>query len=424
VAPVRGTRVDREAEGETLLYCLGFGSQAARASRLRQLSDHDWDDVVEQSAKQGIAALLYHRSNTVNVGVNVPTRVTQRLHGIAVGSALKGLRLYQELSQILGVLHDEGIPVIVLKGAYLAEVVYRNVALRSMGDIDLMVRKGDLSRVEAKLLAMGYAQRMQWHIDVDYATHHHLHPLTRAEGVPIEIHWTIERPTNPFTIDIDGLWRRARPARIAGADVLVLCPEDLLLHLCLHTAFDHRFLLGLRACWDIFEIIQHHGPDIDWKQVQDRAREWGIAKYVHLTLQLAKELLGAAVPVQALAALKPNGFQPRLIAWASAEIFAEQTPTIPVSPRLAEMWGARGIREKALLLMKSAFPSPRAMGRMYPAAGDSKWVYLYYPLRWRDLLLQYRGSGWQLIRRNEEAMSLIEREHERAALMDWLKSVD
>ena len=130
------------------------------------------------------------------------------------------------------------------------------------------------------------------------------------------------------------------------------------------------------------------------------------------------------MPVEVLAPLKPNGFHPRLIAWANAEIFAGHTAPAPVSPRLAEMWGARRLREKASLLMKSAFPSPKAMGRMYPAARDSKWIYLYYPVRWRDLLLQYRRSGWQLIRRNEEAMVLVQQEHERAALMEWLKSVE
>jgi hypothetical protein len=206
--------------------------------------------------------------------------------------------------------------------------------------------------------------------------------------------------------------------------VLVLSPEDLLLHLCLHTSFDHKFLLGLRACWDILETLQHHRSDIDWEQVERRAREWGVGKYVYLTLHVAKELVGAAVSVEALASLKPRGFHPRLIRWAIAEILASRTAAVSVSPRLAQMSETTRVREKASLLVKSAFPSPKAMGRMYPGPGDSKWVYFYYPVRWRDLLMRYRRSAWQLVRRDEEVMALVERERERTALMDWLKSVE
>jgi hypothetical protein len=322
------------------------------------------------------------------------------------------------------VLRSEGIAVIVLKGAYLAEVVYGDVALRSMSDVDLMVRQRDLARVEARLFEMGYAQRENPEADMDYAAHHHLHPLTKPGGVPIEIHWTIERPTEPFTIDVEGLWERARPATIAGVEVLALAPEDLLLHLCLHTAFNHQFLLGLRSCWDILETIRHHGNDIDWEQVQRRARQWGVAKYAYLTLRLAKELLGAGVPASTLTALRPDGFDPRLYAWASAEILAGRTAAVSVSPRFAQMWGTMRAREKAALLVRSAFPSPSAMGRMYAAGGGPHWVYLYYPVRWRDLLRQYGRSAWQRVRRDEAAVALVQRAHERAALMDWLKVVE
>jgi hypothetical protein len=31
-----------------------------------------------------------------------------------------------------------------------------------------------------------------------------------------------------------GIWEIARKTRIAGVDTLVLCPEDFLIHLCLH----------------------------------------------------------------------------------------------------------------------------------------------------------------------------------------------
>jgi len=409
--------MDREPAGEVLLHCLGVGTGDRRAP----LSDREWDDAVQESARQGITPLLYRRVQAPGRRADVPPRVARRLRELAIGSAVKSLRLYRELAEVLGALRREGIDVIVLKGAYLAEIVYGDIALRPMTDVDLLVRKRDLARVEAKLFAMGYAQRRQPHRDEDYSTCQHLHPLTKAGGPPIEIHWTIESPTEPFAIDVEGLWGRARPATVAGVDVLALSPEDLLLHLCLHTAFHHRLALGLRGCWDILETIRHCGNAIDWEQVQRRARRWGVEKYVYLMLHLAKELLGAAVPAQALAGVEPSGLEPRLVALARAEILG-QTAAISVSARFAQMWGSSRIRGKASLAVKTVFPAKKSLGRMYPACRDPRWLYLYYPVRWRDLLRNYGRSAWRMARRDEKVTALVQREHERAILMDWLKS--
>jgi hypothetical protein len=38
------------------------------------------------------------------------------------------MHLYHELGKVLGLLRDENIPVIVLKGVHLAELVYGNIA--------------------------------------------------------------------------------------------------------------------------------------------------------------------------------------------------------------------------------------------------------------------------------------------------------
>jgi hypothetical protein len=378
--------------------------------------------VVQESVRQGITPLLYHRLQKSNPSADVPMRVTERLRELSVDSALQSLRLHQELSEVLRGLRSEGIPVIVLKGAYLAQIVYGDIALRSMRDVDVMVRKCDLSRAEAKLFAMGHSQLEHSHMERDYAGCQHLHPLIRPGGFPIEIHWTIESPTEPFEIDVDGLWERARPAVIAGVEVLVLSPEDLLLHLCLHTSFHHQFVQGLRSCWDILKTVGHYGPQIDWEQVRHRSRQWGVEKYVYLTLYLVRELFGAAVPVQVLASLKPNHFEPRLIALARQEILTGPTPTATVSPTFARMWGTMRVREKASLLAKTVFPSRKAMGRTYPEARDSRWSYRYYPVRWKDLLLKYGRSVWRLIRRDVAVAALVQREQERAILMDWLKS--
>jgi hypothetical protein len=222
-------------------------------------------------------------------------------------------------------------------------------------------------------------------------------------------------------IPVEDLLRRARPT-IAGGGTLGLCSEDLLLHLCLHVSLGHQFGLGLRPFCDISETIRSYGDEIDWTQVRHRACQWAARKYVYLTLRLARDLVDAAVPEELLDALRPEGFDPQVIAWARAQIFADkrQIPSMPSN--LAQLGAPKRLREKAALVLRSAFPSPGVMAQTYPAPPDSKRIYLYYPVRWRDLLRRYGRSAWRLLHRDEAMMVLAERELQKTALMEWLAS--
>ena len=112
--------------------------------------------------------LLFRRVQAASQSAAVPIEATRRLRQLAVMSAAKSLRLYRQLTEVLGVLGGAGIDVIVLKGAYLAQAIYKDLALRPMADVDLLVRKADLERTEAILAAMGYVPFHGPHRDEDF----------------------------------------------------------------------------------------------------------------------------------------------------------------------------------------------------------------------------------------------------------------
>jgi hypothetical protein len=221
-------------------------------------------------------------------------------------------------------------------------------------------------------------------------------------------------------VDIDGIWQRAVPVRITGGEALALSPEDLLLHLCLHTSFDHQFRLGLRACWDILEVVRRYGDAIDWDVLVQRAQRWGLARYVYVTLRLVRELLGADIPTTRIAALAPPDFAPEILAWAQTCVFTAESDAASVSPSMAELWTSRRLGAKLTVLRHSFYPSRMAMGRIYRLSPDSTRIYLYYPLRWVDLLLRYGRHAWGLWRGDHRVHDELRAVSERAALREWL----
>lgn len=409
--------MDHGIEVELLLSCL---RPCASTDKLTRLLEQDWDRVMRQAARHGVIPLFYQRLKDLSWGAAVPTSVMARLRENALQNALRNLLLHRELSTVLKAYEHDGIPVIVLKGAYLAEVVYADRALRTMLDMDLLVRATDLPRAETRLLEMGYSRLEQPDCEVNYATHHHSQPFVKPGGVKIELHRAIGHTTGAFNIAVDGLWERATPVAIGGVEALTLAPEDLLLHLCLHASFDHKFLFGLRPFCDLSAVIRHHRDHIDWEQVQYRARQWGVGKHIYLTLYLARELLDADVPGETLDTLKPEGFDLEVFVWARAAIFADDMPAL--SPSFTRFWRSKRFREKLALFFKVVLPSAGALARMYHLPPGSRGIYLYYPVRWRDLLRHYGRSTWRMLWGDKEALALGNNEHQRMALREWLRS--
>ena len=415
--------VQRKTAIKLLLTCLGRKTGEMNAARLDRLSPAVWEEMVQLLVWHDLASLFYYRLKTLALDITVPSSVEQQLRELYHGSAIKSVHLHRELARVLQGLKRADIPVITLKGAFLAQAVYRHTTMRPMIDVDLLVRQTDLAKAEKKLLGMGYGPPERLSIEEQCAQSHHLTEFTKPGAPPVEVHWTLSHPTlRPFKVDVDGLWQRARPAVIAGVNVLALSPEDLILYLCLHVSFHHNFHLGLKPFCDIDETIWHYRDEMDWERVQLYARRWGIDKYVYLTLHLVRELLGASVPDEVLGTLNPGDLNSQVVAGAMEQIFADRDDPPPLSPNIARLWEAKRLQDKTSLFLKSIFPSSEIMARTYSIPPDSPRIWLYYPVRLKDLVLRHGRTAWRLLRRDAETVALTERENRGIALKDWMAS--
>ncbi|MHB8910465.1 MAG: nucleotidyltransferase domain-containing protein [Syntrophales bacterium] len=412
-------RMNQTQIDELLLYYLRASPDKIGDGKVKPLSEVDWEDLLQQSDKQAISPLLYHRLCTLYSDTPVSANVRGKLRQAYLENAARNLGLYQNLGTVLTILRRDRIPVIVLKGAHLAAHIYGNLTLRSMGDVDLLVHQDDVMKVEAALLGIGYIPHDHSRI-MGRDNRHFAYRLSKST-MWLEIHWTLLPSAFSFNIDMDGQWERARAATIAGVDAAVLSPEDLLLHLCLH-ACEQGFRPGLRSLCDICWTLQHHRSDMDWEAMRCRSRQWGIVNCVYLTLRLTRELLGGALPDGWLEVLRPDDFQERFMAVAKEQIFSTRPGSggaPPLPPYIAQFWGSRRLPEKAALLLKETFIPREAMARMYPAPADSLRIYFYYAKRIRDLLRFHGHHVWRLLR-DEEGIRASAKD--LALFTDWLMS--
>jgi Uncharacterised nucleotidyltransferase len=385
-----------------------------------------WACLTPRACAHGLAPLVYHTVQQIGLTEALPAAVREEWQRVAYATALTHTLFSQALHGVLRALQDLGVAVIVLKGAALAETVYPNGALRPRRDTDLLVRAEDLARVETTLEALGYELTVGPHSKAWWREEHYhwtfRQPNPPPFDVPLEVHWHVERPRRPFSIDLEGLWQRARPATIAGVNSHILAPEDGLLYLCLHACHHAgappqkgRVNFRLLSFCDMAAVIRHAAPFLDWAALERRAQQWGITPYVYLPLQLARELVGATVPASVLTAMEPKGFEARLLGWARDEVL-EDPGTSPLFADLLRLWEGHGLKDWAAVV--GNLWSPAVMARTSGIPPTARTRAGAYAVRFKDLVVRYGPVLWRLIRQDPTLSAQAERKTQLAA---WLR---
>ena len=379
------------------------------------------DSVLESlgvtALKWGVAPLLYCGLRRFDLDPLTLARFRD-LGREYLHSAGQNSLLFSALKEVLRALQSASVPVIVLKGAALAETVYPNRSARPMGDIDLMVRESDLQRAHSALLSVGYTSLTQLTVEAQARISHHLYPLVNANRMAVELHWTLVRPDRPFRPDLDGLWERAQPTEIASVPVWVLSPEDLLLHLSLQVSQD-RFAGTLRSLCDIDHAAHCYRNEINWRTVRQRAVTWSAQHSAYLSLRLASELLGTAVPDEILDELQPGDFDRRLLAWATDRLLVRLDGPWGLGPRFMRVLRTESYRQKMRSLLRMAFPSREVVAEPYGISPDSRTVYLYYVIRLRDEFSRSSQTVRRLLTRESGATEAASQDK---LLAEWLES--
>ena len=371
-----------------------FACLAGRVEGLAGLSPAAWRELLASSEAHQVQPLLAQRvlSAVLSSGADVPDEIRTTLLAIERDTVERNMRRHRDFATAIRAL--AGKPVIVLKGMHLLSQIYESLAARSMIDIDLLVRTGDLRSSAVALESAGYSALQPYRISDEAKPFfmHHLPPFTMDGGTTIELHWHVAMPApNSEGIDVAGMWERAVPARIAGVDVQVLSPEDLLLHLCIHATYGHRCQVSARASCDIAAVIQR--TEIDWPRFVERAVRWRVATGTYIALRLTRELLETPVPANVLAALEPENFDESLLTAALREP-AEDPPIGVANYRMK-----RGALRKIAFVKDRVFVPREVIADDYNLRRSSLRVYAWYAVRAKDLLKRY----WRGVLRGHES---------------------
>jgi hypothetical protein len=300
-----GTSTTLDAEWSFLLTACSELPREEKTARLRALSRAPvrWKLLFDLADHHRTQPLLYR--GLAGVEDAVPPAEMSALKQLYQTNLHKALFLSRELIRIVDHLSALGIDTMPHKGLALAEAAYGDIALRQVGDIDVLIGPQDLPRARAAVRELSYTPHLVFSEAEEraYLKSGYECAFDGAAGPNLlELQWAIQPRFYAMDFDMGGLFQRAATITVAGHAMKTPSSEDLLLVLSAHAA---KHVWG-RLIWlcDIARIMSF--PSLDWGWIGSQARLLGIVRILRVTMLLANRLLDVAIPPAAQANLRED----------------------------------------------------------------------------------------------------------------------
>lgn len=269
----------------------------------REEAPEQWDELCRRVEQQRLAGFL---ATAIDDGA-WPANTEQAEHAVELhtAAAVTSLRLERQLLEVAGLFDTAGISYRVLKGAAHAHLLYENPAVRSFGDLDLLVPSEQVGEAIEILTGRGGVRRFAEPRPGFDRRFSKGASIRMPNGLDIDLHRTFVAGPFGFSIDLRRLFDRSEHFVLAGRTLPALALEERLVNACYHAVLSHRppRLVALR---DVAQMAGDQGLDTD--VVLELARAWRAESVVaHAVTSSCRTLrLTAATPL----ALWAEGYSP------------------------------------------------------------------------------------------------------------------
>lgn len=354
--------------------------------------------VLARTNKHLVMPLVLSRLMKYPLPERIGSRIASSARQAVLETALRNQLLKKEHARIRQILEKHGIEYILMKGLSLDFT-----GMRTMGDLDILVRERDLLHADKLVPAAGFeyvgdilnpllkdnekkdiAKQLDWNNQFQY--------YNRQNRILLELHTNLFERSRVYDFDLTQLldnigifWSRKRRDPALGA--YVLSNEDLLLLMCLHTAlkrspYSNRFIL--RNILDIAALVER---GIDWMIVAATSRDLNLSSFVYFSLRFSRELLGVEIPDGIIDELYGHCTAgEKMIAGIHFKCFRDLGSNRLVFSNLYKIlvpfvYQKKWLpRIKRLLLVHLLFPPKRTMAAFFNIKAESPLVYATYLL--------------------------------------------
>jgi len=264
--------------------------------------DIDWEKFLAVIRWHGVAYAARHGLIRAGSGL-VPEPVAQALDRMLLEIRGVNVLLLDRLRRLAAHLEQAGIPFLALKGPALVSLLYRDPAERPMGDLDLLIRRGDLGRALEVLQGAGLrvpqgGERRFWE-----SSYHHI-ALGMGGDLPslVELHWDLELRER-YPIPLERVWAEATTFQCADRPLRTLGRVDQFVFGAIHLA---RHFHAPRLVWLMDQRRMARQWTLDWDEIARRAVEYRARTPLWFVSRYEERIFGdSALPAHVRPVLRP-----------------------------------------------------------------------------------------------------------------------
>ncbi len=351
----------------------------------------DWNHFILMSSEHGVAALVYHNLEKLDLLQYLPEGGKNFLKNCLLKSLSRNTRNAKVLAEALHLMNAQDMKVVLLKGSALEMMVYGNEGLRQMTDIDVLLSRQDCLDARTLLMKNGFRSfpvKSVFHKPIMGHIGKHLPTLVKND-MRLELHHEL------FGRDNSSLTRllsdESREIEINGERAFL--PQKrifflyLVRHLCMHEMNNES---QLRLYSDLVMLAEKSGDEIFTTELTGYAGQAGLSEMLAAKLEMLRDLWEITFPEWI------NEFIDRYYDPASLNkfVFFLKSPKNNPSENKAKFYyksfsDIPGIHRKILYILGDLFPSASFMKRRYKRR-STMGVLPYYVLRW--------GKLWYLVK--------------------------
>ena len=273
-----------------------------------------WRQFLPIALYNNVGPIIYKNLQTMNLEL-IPPWVIHSLKENYKQSVVKTTTSYSDLSVLLKEFEQNNIHAIVIKGAAIAEKLYKDISLRPMEDIDFLVKKSDWPIIRRILAKEGFKNSEGLdllELENNSSTIMNRHFCYRNQnGTKLEFKFNLFALDFPKSSDAEEYWRDAQEIKIADVSSLTLSNEDQFLFLAARMAnVGFRYLLWFL---DLKEFLFSH-KDLDWQAIVKKATRKKVSLALYYSLRILKDkLLVEEIPDNVFDQIQPHQTKRRIL---------------------------------------------------------------------------------------------------------------
>ena len=255
---------------KTLKIISNFLTKSDLKNYINLLENCDKKNLINQIKISYLHNQFLEFVNDAQVEKKFDKKILNRLAYESKLLASRNLEIIKTGIQIADILNQNNIEYVYLKGFGLVIDKYKNIADRTLRDIDILINVEDIDIVLKKLNEKGFyfrgrsnKENIEYLIDSD---HYDLPCLVNEQGIIVELHYKIinKYPHDKCLLS-NSIFKNKKKINVYNTEVYVTQDEENFVHILFHATSKEYFSSGLYFFSDLNRLEISNG--LDYKKV-------------------------------------------------------------------------------------------------------------------------------------------------------------